>query len=130
MFRLSCSRIILARYPNAATCSRAGLTESLERFAAVADPKDTAHAVTMRWNGDGGLHLGWPGGSADDLAADTEGTGEVSAQVRHLAELLEALNGNDVTITAGKPGDPIIFTDPSDANFLAVQCPIRSRSSG
>ena len=36
-----------------------------------------------------------------------------------------------ITITAGKPGGPVIITDPDNANFLALQMPItQPRSSG
>ena len=70
-----------------------------------------------------GLHLGAADGSTDSLAADTEGEAETTIQARYLSELLEALGGDRITIAAGKPGSPIIFTDPDDANFLAVQMP-------
>jgi DNA polymerase-3 subunit beta len=123
------ARIIPAGYPNAATCSRARLIKSLERFAAVADPQDAAHAVHVRWNDRDGLHLSTPDGSADCLAADVEGEAETTAQVRYIAELLEAMHGDRVTIAAGKPGSPIIITDPDDSNFLALQMPIQPRSS-
>lgn len=119
-------RVIPSDHPNTATISHVTLSESLARFAAIGDIE--THAVSLRWNADG-LILSAPDGSTDCLAADTEGEAATAAQVRYLGELLEALRGDSVTIAAGKPGSPIVITDPGDNNFLAVQMPIQPRSS-
>ena len=116
-------RVIPPENPNTATTSRARLTESLARFAAVADPQNTAHAVSLRWNADG-LTLAAADGSTDGLAADVEGEAETTIQTRYIAELIEAMRGDGITIATGKPGGPVIFTDPDDANFLALQMPL------
>ena len=122
-------RVVPRDNSNTVTTGRAALSKSLARFAAVGDME--AHAVSLRWNA-GGLTLGTPDGSTDCLvAADIEGEAETAAQVRYLSELLEAFRGADsITIATGKPGSPIVFTDPDDSNFFAMQMPIQPRSPG
>jgi DNA polymerase-3 subunit beta len=115
-------RVIPREHPNTVTTSRAALSESIARFAAVADIE--THAVSLRWNANG-LTLSAPDGSADCLAGDFEGEAETTIQTRYLAELLEALHGDAITIAAGRPGGPITITD--DNNFLALQMPIWPR---
>ena len=90
-------RLISFEAPNVVTVSRAGLRESLARFAAVADPQARTHIVSLRWNADG-LQLSAPDGSADCLAADVEGEARTAVQVRYLAELVGALRGDSIRL--------------------------------
>jgi DNA polymerase-3 subunit beta len=121
-------RLIPSEGPNVVTTSRAGLGEALARFVAVADLQTRTHVVSLRWDA-GGLHLSASEGSADCLAADVEGEGEIAVQIRYFAELIGALRGDSVRITVAQPGGMILVTDPEDENFFAGQMPIRPRSS-
>ena len=117
------ARLIPNGYPNTVTTNLARLNASLERFTTIA--QDPAHAVQLSWNGGGGLRLNAADTSSDDLAADVTGTANVWAQVRYLRDLLQAMRGTTITIAAGGVSDPILFSDPDDSGFRAVQMPIR-----
>jgi DNA polymerase-3 subunit beta len=121
-------RLIPCEAPNVVIVSRAALSECLARFAAVAGPEIGTPVVSLRWDADG-LRLGAEG-SEDYLAADVDGGGETAVQAKHLAELINALRGDTVKISAGgPPGSPIAITGPQDQNFFAIQTPIRPGSS-
>ena len=122
-----CERWIPGDGPNVATVSRGVLSESIARFAAVAGPEIRTPVVNLRWNA-GGLHLG-ADGSEDCLAADVIGEGETAVQIRHVADIIGALRGDNVRISVGSPGGMIVVTDPDDESFVAGLMPIRPRSS-
>jgi hypothetical protein len=103
------------------------LSESLARFAAVAGPGILTPVVSLRWDA-GGLHLRTQG-SEDCLAADVQGEGQTAVQIGYFAELIGALRGDSVRISAAEPGSMIRVIDPEDENFFAGLMPIRQRSS-
>ena len=94
-------RWIPSEGPNVVTTSRVRLSESLARFAAVADPQAKTHALCLRWNADG-LHLSAPDGSADFLAADVEGEhgAIMDAALARDADLAVRLHDAHITRTA------------------------------
>jgi DNA polymerase-3 subunit beta len=122
-------RLISSDGPNVVTISRTRLRESLARFAAVTDPQSRTHIVSLRWNTFDGLRLSASDGSEDCLAANVEGEGETAVQIRYLAEVIDALRGDEVRICVGQPGNMILITDPGDESFFAGLMPIRPRSS-
>ncbi|UUO28292.1 hypothetical protein DCG74_13860 [Bradyrhizobium sp. WBAH42] len=131
------SRRIDATYPayeksipsagtNVVTTSRAEMRDALARFAAVADPQDRPHILSLRWDGPG-LYL-LSEGSEDRLSADSEGQAETAVQIQLLAETVNALRGDRIRIHASEPGRMVLITDPEDESFLAGLMPIRPRS--
>ena len=121
-------RLIPFEAPNVVTVSRAGLRESLARFAAVADPQVRTHIVSLRWNADG-LHLSAPDGSADCLAADVEGEAEDRGPdpLSRRTDRCPARRQRQAEF-GRTPGSMILVTDPEDENFTAVQMPVRAPS--
>ena len=64
-------------------------------------------------------------GSEDSLAADVEGEAETAVQIRYLVDLVGALRGDSIRLSAGGPGSMIYIDDPADDDFFAAQMPVR-----
>jgi DNA polymerase III sliding clamp (beta) subunit (PCNA family) len=123
------ARVICGRSRfQAVTVEHAALVQALERVKAVADPAVRAKPLCgLAWQ-DNELRLclaGHPDAADDVIDAAVDGAGRTAAQIGHLVELLESLNGKRVRIDAADALAPMLVTDPDDADFLAVQMPCR-----
>jgi DNA polymerase III subunit beta len=133
------SKLIDATYPDykravpkpsnqTVTVERAALVQALGRVRAVADPATRAKPLcSLAWQ-DNELRLclaGHPDAADDVIDAAVDGAGRTAAQIGHLAELLEGINGKRVRLDAADALAPVLITDPDDADFLVVQMPCR-----
>jgi DNA polymerase-3 subunit beta len=119
--------VIAAPSGNAITVDRKSLVQSVARIAAVTDPQVKAPLVGLSWQPDEPvLHLcpaGYPDAAADVITAETSGTGHVALRIRHVAELLDEIEGERVHLDINSAQGPVLITDPDDADYLAVQMP-------
>jgi DNA polymerase-3 subunit beta len=111
---------------NNVVINRAELAQAIARLAAVAVTGDQKMRVAqLSWAADG-LHLALGDDVAHDvIEAETSGTGGVAVQIAHLAELLDELKGERISLNVNGPNDPILIGDPDDAGITALQMPCR-----
>jgi DNA polymerase III subunit beta len=105
--------------PSTGSCivERAALIASLARFAACRDPQRYMTArVILKW-GDGQLRITSPNSSADEFPAMTNGTGHAALNINKLTEQLHELRGPKVELGNA---NPVMITDPDDANFITL----------
>jgi DNA polymerase-3 subunit beta len=119
-------RLIAGKTEGTATVDRADLAEILARFAAVSDPR--APGVALNWS-DKELRLSARDGSEDFLEAEVCGAGNAVVQIAMLAEALDELRGDYVTLAAHTDGSPLRVNDPDDAGFLALIALLRGWTS-
>jgi DNA polymerase-3 subunit beta len=110
-------RLIAGKAKGTATVDRADLAETLARFAAVNDPN--APGVALNWSNKE-LRLSARDGSEDFLEAEVRGAGNAVVQTARLAEALDELRGDHVTLAAHADGSPLRVSDPDDGSFLAL----------
>jgi DNA polymerase III subunit beta len=121
-------RLISASTDHAVTVDRAALVQAVARIAAVAPDTTRQPLIGLTWKApDPALHLCIPGAPdlADDpVEAETAGRGRVAVQIRHLAQLLDGFEADQVRIdTDNSAGATILITDPHDADFTIIQMP-------
>jgi DNA polymerase-3 subunit beta len=124
-------RLLAAPTDNVATVARAALARAVGRVAAVVpDEKSRLSLVGLTWHApEPSLRLciaGAPDLADDPIEAEASGSGRFAAQIKHLAQLLNEVEGERVRIDVGTcAGNGILITDPDDANFTIVQMPCR-----
>jgi DNA polymerase III subunit beta len=121
-------RIIPRPSGNSVIVDCVALKPAIARLAAVADPAaQVAPLAGFEWSaGESVLRLcfaGWPELADDELAAETSGTGKVALNVRQLRQLLDAIDSERIRFASNSAREPVLVTDPDDAEWLAVQMP-------
>jgi DNA polymerase-3 subunit beta len=121
------ARIVPKPTINTVTIDRAELRQALARIAAIADPAaQVAPLAGFEWSNEPALRLcfaGWPELAGDELAAETSGVGKVALNIRQLDEMLAALDGERIRFASDGEREPVLVTDPDNAEWLAVQMP-------
>jgi DNA polymerase III subunit beta len=132
------SKLIDAEYPafeavvppvagNNVIVNRAELARAITRLAAVADAEQKTRVAHVSWGaGENGLHLAIANDVGEDvIEAELTGAGKTAAQIPHLAELLDELEGERVSFNVNTHGDAILVRDPDDAGLAVLQMPCR-----
>jgi DNA polymerase-3 subunit beta len=131
------SKLIDAEYPafeavvppvsaNNVIVDRIELAQAIARLAAVADAKQKTRVAHVSWGaGENELHLAVANDVGEDvIKAEVTGAGKTAAQIPHLAELLDELEGERVSFNVNTQG-AILVHDPDDAGLTVLQMPCR-----
>jgi DNA polymerase III subunit beta len=117
-------RIIPEAAANVVTCDNGDLVATLKRLAAVATDDKTL--IALQWQHGQGLGLflaRQPDDGHDVVAAETTGNGQVAARLSLLAELLEEINGDAISLSTDGTGAPIVIRLVGDERLLALLMP-------
>jgi DNA polymerase-3 subunit beta len=109
---------------NIVTCASGDLVAALRRLAAVA--ADDKPLIALQWQGGQGLELflaRQPDDGHDAVAAETTGNGLLAAQLSLLAELLEEIDGDAISLSTSGAGAPIVIRLVGDGRLLALLMP-------
>jgi DNA polymerase-3 subunit beta len=132
------SKLIDAEYPavekvvppvsaNNVIIDRIELAQAIARLAAVADAEQKTRVTHISWGAEeNGLHLAVANDVGEDvIEAEVTGAGKTATQIPHLAELLDELEGERVSLNVNTHGDAILVRDPDDAGITILQMPCR-----
>jgi DNA polymerase III subunit beta len=117
-------RIIPQASANAITCNSDTLVAALRRLAAVA--AEDKPLIALQWQHGQGLELflaRQPDDGHDVVAAETAGNGRVAAQLSLLAELLEEIAGDTISLSTDSAHAPIVVRLVGDERLLALLMP-------
>jgi DNA polymerase-3 subunit beta len=121
-------RVIPAASTNSVVVTRADLKAALERLEAVVDPQFKVPGVVgLEWEDRTALHLSLQRqyGDADDpISGEATGQGKVALTLKALTNITNALVGERVRINHAGRTDPIVVTDPDDADLVVVTMPV------
>jgi DNA polymerase III subunit beta len=109
---------------NTVVCDSGELIAALKRLAAVA--ADDKALIALRWKGGGKLEVflaKQPDDGHDVVVAETTGNGQVAAKLSLLAELLEEIDGDTISLSTDSAGAPIVITRVGDERLLALLMP-------
>jgi DNA polymerase III sliding clamp (beta) subunit (PCNA family) len=112
---------------NNAIIDRTELAQAITRLAAVADAEQKTRIAHISWGAEeSGLYLAIADAVGEDvIEAEVTGAGKTAAQLPHLAELLDELEGERVSLNVNTHGDAILVRDPDDAGLTILQMPCR-----
>jgi DNA polymerase-3 subunit beta len=124
------ARIIPKPSGNAVTVERATLAQVVERAAAAADLHQR-QVVGLSWSADEPvLRIQFTDSDAayDVIDAEVAGNCGAAVQIKHIIDLLDALDGERIRLDSRGLDDrgsvaPILITDPADADLTMVQMP-------
>ena len=119
-------RVIPQPSGNMVIVDRDALLHSLDRLRNVADADKLAIIGGLRWSDAPSLNLclvKQPDAADDVIDAETTGTGRVGVNIRLLAELLDSFDGERVCLDTNGASGPLLITNPSDPNYLALLMP-------
>ena len=119
-------RVIPQSSGNMVIVDRDALLRSLDRLRNVADADKLAVIGGLRWSGAPALYLclvKQPDAANDVIDAETVGVGRVGVDIRLLAELLDSFDGERVCLDTNGASGPLLITNPSDPNYLALLMP-------
>jgi DNA polymerase III subunit beta len=132
------SKLIDAEYPafekvvppvsaNNVIVDRIELAQAIARLAAVADAEQRTRVAHVSWGAEeNGLHLAVANDVGEDvIEAEVTGAGKTATQIPHLAELLNELKGERVSLNVGARNNAILVRDPDDAGLTVLQMPCR-----
>ena len=111
---------------NIVIVNRDALLRSLDRLRNVADAHKLAVIGGLRWSDAPSLHLclvKQPDAANDVIDAETVGVGRLGVDIRLLAELLDSFDGERVCLDTNGASGPLLITNPSDPNYLALLMP-------
>jgi DNA polymerase III subunit beta len=117
-------KIIPEASANTITCGSSDLIAALKRLAAVA--ADGKALIALQWQDGQGLELflaKQPDDGHDVVAAEATGNGQVAAQLSLLAELLEEIDGDTVSLSTDSSGAPIVIRLVGDERLVALLMP-------
>jgi DNA polymerase-3 subunit beta len=121
-------RIIPTASSNFVVVARTDLKAVLARLEAVVDPQFKIPGVVgLEWEERTALHLSLQRqcGDADDpIAGEVTGQGKVALTLKALTNITNALVGERVRINHAGRTDPIVVTDPDDADLVVVTMPV------
>ena len=119
-------RVIPQPSGNMVIVDRDALLRSLDRLRNVADADKLAVIGGLRWSDAPSLHLclvKQPDAANDVIDAETVGVGRVGVDIRLLVELLDSFDGERVCLDTNGASGPLLITNPSDPNYLALLMP-------
>lgn len=109
---------------NTVVCDNGEFVATLKRLAAVTADSNTL--VAMRWKDGRKLEVflaGQPDDGHDLVGAETSGNGQVAAKLSLLAELLEEIDGDCISLSTDGAGAPIVIRLVGDERLLALLMP-------
>jgi DNA polymerase III subunit beta len=109
---------------NTVVCGSGDLVAALKRLEAVA--ADNSALIALRWKGGAKLEVflaKQPDDGHDVVAAETAGNGQVAAKLSLLAELLEEIDGDTISLSTDSPSSPIVIRLVGDEQLLALLMP-------
>jgi DNA polymerase-3 subunit beta len=117
------SRVIPAVSGHAVECERAALIAALERALAVVDKQEKLPVARLAWREDE-LALTLPDDTGiDTIAATSREPGWTAVSLHRLLNLLDAFDGERVTLDAGNHYSPVRLTVSGDDDLLAILMP-------
>lgn len=131
------SKLIDATYPDymrviprdnekIVTVDRAAFAGAVERAGTVISERGRAIKLALQ---SGSIELSVTtndGSSNEELEADYSGAPvEIGLNTGYVLEMLASASGDTIEMAIQDPGSPVLFTNPSDANWKAVIMPVR-----
>ena len=111
---------------NKVTVASKPLLSAVKRLAAIVEPKEVP-GVGVTWN-DAGLTLclsrNQDAGEEHIDTTSVSGSGKVAVKATDLIELIEALEGETVTLDHAGSGEPVLITRPDESTTISLVSPL------